>query len=604
MTFVPHPAVPLRPVPSARSWDRRALAAASARSWPADQHAQPRLDALLEATTDLAMIVDPEGVVQQCSPALDARVGRARGTNEGRPVDTVIVRADSLRLGLLAPVPRAPAPSTPLQCRLIAADGSQVLVEVRVADLGLHGTVLTMREPGERGRLERRLHRLERTDPVTGTANRMQLRAALADALAEGAQGGALLVLDLDDFKLVNELYGHTHGDGLLVEAARRLGLVAGEFEGACLARLGGDEFALLLPEVTLQEARWVCAGLLNRLRQPVSLGPAEIEVGTSIGLVMLDAERRLAAAHDADAALRDGDLAMYAAKADGKNCWRLFEPAMHDDLVARVMLEAELAIALDDGQLALHYQPVIRLDGAPAVGVEALLRWTHPTRGPISPDVFLPAAERGPLIHRLGAWVLAAAARQLVDWTAELGGDALGEVAVNVSPRQLLDPHFAQTVGEVLTETGLQPDRLVLEITESTAMAPNSQEQLLALRAHGVGIAIDDFGTGHSSLARLAALPVDALKVDRSFVQGIPGIGDAPLVRAMAAMAHSLGLSVVAEGIETERQRRYLAGLGCEYGQGFLFSRPLPPEGLVDFVVGRSGRRRSGWRSDAGGRR
>ncbi len=308
------------------------------------------------------------------------------------------------------------------------------------------------------------------------------------------------------------------------MEATRRLEIVARQFEGACLSRLGGDEFALLLPDVSLAEMRWVCAGLLNRLRQPVSLGAAEIEVGTSIGLVMLGADR-----HDVDDVLRDADLAMYSAKSAGKNRWTQFVPAMHDDLVARLTLEGELAIAIDQDQLDVHYQPLVRLDGRRIVGAEALVRWNHPTRGPIPPEEFLVAAERGPLIHRLGAWILKAACQQLVDWSAELGADMLDEVAVNVSPRQLLDPHFADTVAEALAVTGLDPGRLVLEITESTAMAPNSFEQLLALRAAGVRLAIDDFGTGHSSLSRLAVLPVDTLKVDRSFIRGDPGGGRRP---------------------------------------------------------------------------
>jgi diguanylate cyclase (GGDEF)-like protein len=436
-------------------------------------------------------------------------------------------------------------------------------------------------DPAQRRSLEKQLHQLQRTDRLTGAVNRVGLRDRLAEMLAAGGTTGALLVLDLDDFRLVNELYGHTHGDLLLLEATRRLEIVARQFEGACLSRLGGDEFALLLPDVSLAEMRWVCAGLLNRLRQPVSLGAAEIELGTSIGLVMVGADR-----HDVDEVLRDADLAMYSAKAAGKNRWTQFVPAMHDDLVARLTLEGELAIAIDQDQLDVHYQPLVSLGSRRIVGAEALVRWTHPTRGPIPPEEFLVAAERGPLIHRLGAWILKAACQQLVDWSAELGADVLDEVAVNVSPRQLLDPHFAETVAEALAVTGLDPGRLVLEITESTAMAPNSFEQLLALRAAGVRLAIDDFGTGHSSLSRLAVLPVDTLKVDRSFVGEIPTVGDAPLVRAMVAMAHSLGLSVVAEGIETEHQRDYLAALDVARGQGFLFSRPVPAAELASLMV------------------
>lgn len=443
---------------------------------------------------------------------------------------------------------------------------------------------------GEQRRLERRLRELESSDSLTGVATRARLLERLAEVLGSHDPDrtrripvGALLLLDLDDFKLVNELYGHTHGDGLLVEAARRLELVAGQFEGSCLARFGGDEFALLLPDASYQEARWVCAGLLNRLRQPVLLGSAEIEVGTSIGMVML-----YAGDGGPDAALRDGDLAMHAAKAAGKNCWRLFEPAMHEDLVARLTLESELALALDEDEFTLVYQPLVPLAADCRLAVEALVRWHHPERGIVPPDEFLSVAERGPLIHRLGAWALRSACRQLMDWTVELGPATIEEVAVNVSPRQLHDPHFADVVADALAETGADPSRVELEITESTVMAPNSLDQLQRLRALGVRLAIDDFGTGHSSLGRLAALPVDALKIDRSFVQVIPDAGDAPLIRAMVAMAHSLGLSVVAEGIETERQRQYLTDLGCERGQGYLFSRPVRPEQLIAFLADR----------------
>jgi len=274
----------------------------------------------------------------------------------------------------------------------------------------------------------------------------------------------------------------------------------------------------------------------------------------------------------DVDALLRDGDLAMYAAKASGKNRWMLFEPAMHEELVERLTLEGELAVALDEGQLDVHYQPVVDLDGVRIVGVEALVRWNHPSRGLVAPDEFLPAAELGQLIHRLGAWVLRTACRQLVDCSLQDDTHALREVAVNVSPRQLLNPHFADTVAEALADTGLDPGRLVLEITASTAMDRDLSEGiLLALQALGVRLAIDDFGTGYSSLSRLALLPFHTLKIDQSFVQAIPSTGEAPLIRAMIAMTHSLGLSIVAEGIETDRQRHHLAGLGCEQGQGYL---------------------------------
>jgi diguanylate cyclase (GGDEF)-like protein len=567
-------------------WVLARVRAASARA----ERAEHRFSSLARSFSDLLVAADSEGIIRYAASSVAHRLGHPDGALLGAPLTRLLEEADARRLGLLPPHPPSSQEVTPLECRLVSGSGADVIVEVlRVvpsADDAADGVALIMREVGERRRLEDQLRRLAYTDALTGTANRVQLRERLAAVLATAPHAGAFLMLDLDDFKLVNDLYGHAHGDGLLMEAARRLESVADQFEGACLARLGGDEFALLLPEVTLQEARWVCAGLLNRLRQPVAIGAAELDVGTSIGLVMLDPDRR-----DVDALLRDGDLAMYAAKESGKNRWRLFEPAMHEELVERLTLEGELAVALDEGQLDVHYQPVVDLDGVRIVGVEALVRWNHPSRGLVAPDEFLPAAERGQLIHRLGAWVLRTACRQLVDWSLQDDTNGLRELAVNVSPRQLLDPHFADTVAEALADTGLDPGRLVLEITESTAMDRDLSEGiLLALQALGVRLAIDDFGTGYSSLSRLALLPFHTLKIDRSFVQAVPSTGEAPLIRAMIAMAHSLGLSIVAEGIETDRQRQYLAGLGCEQGQGYLFGRPLPAAGLASLVASTPG--------------
>ncbi len=558
------------------------VAAASARL---AARADRRFSGLVQASSDLILVVDSGGIVRYATPSVARRLGRPDGAFIGGPVTQLLPEADAHRLGVLPPHTPERLDATPVECRLPTGSGPDVVEVLRAnlsTDEAADGVVLAMREVAERHTMEIELRRLAYTDALTGTANRVQLRERLTTVLASAPQAGALLMLDLDDFKLVNDVYGHSHGDGLLVEAARRLQIVADQFEDACLARLGGDEFALLLPDVTLQEARWVCAGLLNRLRQPVGIGSADLDVGTSIGLVMLNPDRR-----DVDALLRDGDLAMYAAKADGKNQWKVFEPAMYEELVDRLTLEGELTSALDEDQLDLHYQPLVDLDGQRIVGVEALIRWNHPRRGLLTPDKFLPAAEHGPLIHRVGAWVLRTACQQLVDWSHQVGTDTLREIAVNVSPRQLLDSRFTDTVAEALATTGLQPGRLVLEITESTAMNPNlSQDQLQALQALGVRLAIDDFGTGHSSLSRLALLPVDILKIDRSFVQAIPTTGEEPLIRAITAMARSLGLSLVAEGIETDRQRHYLTSLGCEQGQGYLFARPLPAALLTNLVA------------------
>lgn len=555
------------------------------------EQAEQRFSALMRASSDLILILDG-GMVEYATPSVSRRL-RLTAPVMGRPLADLMDASDVERVEVHARTVAGrgrqqygelePAPA--LYCTLRTTSGEAVPVEVlctRLDGEALDAVVLTMRDVGERQRMEHELRRLAYTDALTGLANRTLLRERLRQHLEQSSTHGALLMLDLDDFKIVNDLYGHAHGDALLVETTRRLRLVTSEFDGALVARLGGDEFALLLPDIGSAEARWVCASLLNRLRQPVAVGGSQVEVGTSIGLVALEEGRR-----DVDEALRDADLAMYAAKAAGKNAWALFEQSMHRELLDRLTLEAELHAALEAEQLELHYQPLQSLHERRTIAAEALVRWRHPTRGLVPPDRFIGVAERSPLILRVGAWVLLTACRQLVAWTDELGPSAPLEIGVNVSPRQLLDPHFPDVVAQVLAETGLRPSRLVLEITESTVMDLElTAKQLTGLRALGVQLSIDDFGTGHSSLARLEHLPVDNLKIDRSFVGAINADGGAPLLRAMVDMAHTLGLSVTAEGIETEPQLEHLRQLGCDRGQGYLLSRPMPAEALREHLL------------------
>ena len=435
-------------------------------------------------------------------------------------------------------------------------------------------------------------------DPLTRLANRARFRERIERALARPhRERVAVLFLDLDDFKTVNDSLGHAAGDLLLVEVAARL---LNATRGCdTVARLGGDEFAILIENAHAEaDVVVVAERVVAAMRAPVTLEGREVRIGTSVGIARGGRDAT------ADELLRNADVALYRAKELGKSRHATFSPEMHQAVLDRLDMQTELRHALERREFAVVYQPIVDLGSGQVTGAEALVRWHHPRRGLVAPDAFIGLAEETGAIVGMGRWVLGEACRQAARWTALAAGAspdeaaelARFEVAVNVSGRQLQRPEFAGEVAEALAEAGLAPRRLVLEITESVLMADTEAtlERLHALKALGVQLAIDDFGTGYSSLAYLHRFPIDVLKLDKAFVGGVAGGGkDAALARAILALGDALGLRTVAEGVETAEQRGYLQGLGCQSGQGYLFSRPVGPERLDEAVAGGAARGR-----------
>ncbi len=421
-------------------------------------------------------------------------------------------------------------------------------------------------------------------DPLTGLANRALFGDRLEHALARPMRPGAtvaVLLIDLDDFKDLNDSLGHDAGDDLLTIIAARLQGHARASD--TVARLGGDEFGLLLEDTNAAEAMRMAEVLLQALAWPVALRGRDLVPTASIGIA-------IAAGEDAETLLRNADTAMYAAKRQGKGRSTLFEPAMYATVLKRVDLAADLSRAVQESQLHLCYQPEIHLRSGRIVGLEALLRWHHPTRGELSPGEFIPIAEDSGLIVPIGRWVLQEACHQAKSWQQQWPATPPLTLAVNLSARQLQHPAILDEVRAALAAADLDPQSLVLEITETAVM-----EQLDAavailtrLRDLGVRLALDDFGTGYSSLSYLQRLPVDILKIDRSFIGGVTGSAEeSALARAIINLGQTLGLETVAEGIETAEQLAVLRELGCQLGQGYHLARPLGPA-AVDALLDR----------------
>jgi diguanylate cyclase (GGDEF)-like protein len=432
----------------------------------------------------------------------------------------------------------------------------------------------------ERKESEAQLAHLAYYDPLTELPNRHFLTERLGEALARCDERGgrmALLFLDLDSFKVINDSLGHELGDRLLTIVANRLR--AALRPGTLLARLGGDEFTILLEGLpSLAEAQATARRCIAAIQRPVLLAGREVVITPSIGLVLNPAART------PTELMRDADAALYQAKAQGRGQFALFDQAMNTRALARLDLEADLRRALQQNQFALVYQPILALPSRRIVGVEALIRWHHPERGIVSPLDFIPIAEETGLISPIGRWVLTEACRQLGEWQRTNPAAADLTLSVNLSAREFLQPDSIEAIAAVLAEYGIAPDRLQLEITESVLMedAATTILTLNALNTLNVRLAIDDFGTGFSSLAYLKRFPLDTLKIDRLFIDKLDtDEDDAAIVRAIVTLAQTLGLTVVAEGIEREAQVGLLVGLGCEQGQGYHFARPLPPAAL-----------------------
>ena len=436
------------------------------------------------------------------------------------------------------------------------------------------------RDITEYKRNEDESRRLAFYDALTGLPNRRLLLDRLSQALVTTARNlrqAALLFIDLDNFKDLNDTMGHDLGDRLLEKVANRL--VTCVRQGDTVARFGGDEFVVMLEALNpdlgsaITQVQTVGEKILAAFNQPFDLSGKEHYSTSSIGIAVFSGQQQ-----SMDEVLKRADLAMYQAKAAGRNTLRFFDPALQAAVAERVALEADLRYGLEHGQLVLFYQPIVDETGS-VTGVEALSRWAHPQRGMVAPANFIPMAEQTGLILPLGRWVLQTACNQLVDWSGDPTTQEVS-IAVNVSAREFRQPEFATQVIETLRKTGANPKRLQLELTESLLLSDvqDAVRKMEQLKALGVRFSLDDFGTGYSSLSYLKRLPLDQLKIDQSFVRDLlTDPNDAAIARTVVALAQSLGLSVVAEGVETEGQRDFLLASGCKAFQGYLFGQPVP---------------------------
>jgi len=425
------------------------------------------------------------------------------------------------------------------------------------------------------------MQKMAMEDPLTGLANRSALLTALKSAQADGtADTPVILLLDLDAFKSINDTQGHTAGDKVLITVAER---IRGAVRATdVVARLGGDEFAVVMPATGADQASVVGQRILAALKEPIELPDQSIRCGASIGLSVGDSGQA------PEEMLMQADVAMYASKAEGLNRLHIFEPGLLLVRRLRSQLVDDLRSALKGEGLVLHYQPVVELATGRVEGVEALIRWNHPTRGRIMPDEFIPLAEEAGLISELGRWVLTTAVKQLRRWVDDDAVDSRFSVRINISATDLQSLQFIEDVREVLKETGVRPEQVVLELTEMAIVKGNDLDRysLGGLRGLGVGIEIDDFGTGYSSISYLRRLPVDRVKVDRSLIVGLgTDPSQPPLVAAVLQLVRACGLEAVWEGVETAEQAEHLRNLGCLSAQGYFFSKPLPADDIPALV-------------------
>jgi diguanylate cyclase (GGDEF)-like protein/PAS domain S-box-containing protein len=550
------------------------------------RESEERFRALIQNSSDVVAIVGADGMTRYVSPVVERVLGYKPEKGIGHnPFRAPVMHPDDAERvqNVFAGIMGSPGAEATVDFRLRHADGRWVQVEANtknmLADPSIGGIVVNYRDITQRRTLEERLKHQAFHDPLTELPNRALFMNRLGHALSRMERNGnvaAVLFLDLDNFKLVNDSLGHEVGDRLLVSVAERLRECLRAADTA--ARFGGDEFTVLLEDVTdVTEALRVADKITRALLAPFPLESREVFVTTSIGIVLATSGRE----RPTDL-LRNADVALYRAKANGKATYEVFDASMSLQVVERLDLEAELRRAIEQREFAVYYQPQLELQTGNLAGWEALVRWMHPERGPIPPGAFLSVAEETGLIFQIGSLVLEEACRQAKEWHEQLPEtDAPLKMNVNISARQLQRPNeLVREVVRVLEKTQLAPGSLVLEITESMLMgdAEYNVDVLGRLKALGIGIAVDDFGTGYSNLGYLKRFPVDLLKVDKSFVDGLEDDSeDTAIVEAIVGLARALGMQTVAEGIETTGQAGRLRDLECQLGQGYYFSEPLP---------------------------
>jgi diguanylate cyclase (GGDEF)-like protein/PAS domain S-box-containing protein len=550
---------------------------------------------LLESSPDPLVIVDVTGLIMLVNRQVVALFGYEPQELIGQPVELLLPqRYHGGHVALRQGYTQAPRVREMGKDRLLWAvtkQGREVPVNVSLSPIDTEQGLMiaaAIRDISERKAAEEQVEFLAYHDALTRLPNRQLLLDRLQQALDSDVRSGrygALLFIDLDKFKMLKNTLGHDKGNLLLQHVAQRLATCV--HEGDTVARLGGDEFVVMLeglselPREAATQTETVGEKILATLNQPYLLAGEEIRSTPSIGITLFSGRQ-----NSTEELLKQADLAVYQSKKAGRNTLRFFDPEMQAMATDRAALEIDLREAVRQQQFILHYQPQVIGDGR-LVGAEALVRWQHPQRGLVSPAEFIPLAEETGLILPLGHWVLETACAQLAAWAAEPNTAHLS-LAVNVSANQLHQADFVDQVLAVLGKTRANPKRLKLELTESLLVSDveNTIAKMAALKAHGVGFSLDDFGTGYSSLSYLKRLPLDQLKIDQGFVRDILiDSNDAAIAKMVVALADSLGLTVIAEGVEIEAQRDFLASLGCHAYQGYLFSRPLPLDEFEAFV-------------------
>jgi len=563
------------------------------------RRSEARFSSLVQNSSDVVMVVAADSSMTYVSPSVERVLGHGHEQLTGSKLTDHVHPEDKAQvLQFLTSGDRDgddPRPAL-TEFRLLHRDAQWLHVESQRTNLlndpNVNGIVLNIRDIGERKAFEEQLQHQAFHDPVTALANRALFHDRVEHALERQTRDGrpiSVLFMDLDDFKTINDSLGHAVGDRLLQEVGERLKDCLRTADTA--ARLGGDEFGILLEDGGVGiEAAEVAARIMGALEGAFRLGGKDVFVRASIGIATASPGVD-GGPSDAEELLRNADVAMYMAKESGKNRYQVFEPAMHDTALRRLELKADLQRAVDNGEFVLFYQPVIELDTGTIVGLEALLRWDHPERGLVPPLEFIPLAEETGLIIPIGSWVIEEACRQAVLLHDRMPLESPLHMAVNLSARQLQRQEIVGEIGAILTETGLDPGMLILEITESVMMkdVKLSVQRLTELKALGVKLAVDDFGTGYSSLNYIQQFPVDILKVDKSFVDAFStDPRKSALTATILKLASDLELRPVAEGIERADQLERLLALHCDLGQGFYFAKPLPMEGVDGLLAAR----------------
>jgi len=548
---------------------------------------EERFRALVQHGSDLIGLIEADGTLRYMSPSLSAITGRdpeevvgRRFTEFAHPDDVEQVSA------LFELLVRSPGSRGDLTYRIVHKDGGVRHLDAVATNLidlpEVRGVVFNARDVTEAVEYREQLAHQALHDPLTGLANRALLVDRIGQGLRRGThRGGAILLLDVDNFQAVNDAFGYSAGDEVLIGLGQRLSHLAQATD--TVARLGGDRFAIWCEQCSEDAAREFADRIVRAIGEPFTTDHNDVSITASVGVALDPGDRPVRV----EGLLRDVNVATLQAKEKGRGRFEVFDVATSGVAKSRIELRSELLTALREGQLVLHYQPEIQLADGRTVGAEALVRWLHPERGLIPPMQFIPAAEDSDLILAIGRWVCEAACRDAAAWPATAGPAA---VSVNLSAREFTDPDLLEHITDALTSSGLPANRLCLEITETLLMRDTERtaELLEVIKGLGVLTAIDDFGTGYSSLAYLTRLPVDYLKIDRVFVEGLDRGRERSdtVVAAVIALAERLGIKTIAEGVETEGQATALRRLGCDLAQGFLYGRPMPHEDFLDRIV------------------